>query len=110
MELKACFPHWVPVFTSLFSLMLGSKALPGTNKRIIIITINVKNRKEQFWLHSAPSLVEIRTVITLVIEAEEETGSWQLLVVVVVFQLMGNKRANATHCSPPAQRCPRPCW
>lgn len=25
---RACFPHWVPVFTILFSLMLASRGLP----------------------------------------------------------------------------------
>lgn len=38
MELKACFPHWVPVFTILFSLRLASRALPWTNKHITATT------------------------------------------------------------------------
>lgn len=29
----ACFPHWVPVFTILFSLRLVSRALPLENSR-----------------------------------------------------------------------------
>lgn len=28
MDVRACFPHWVPVFTILFSLKLASRALP----------------------------------------------------------------------------------
>lgn len=57
MELKACFPHWVPVFTILFSLRLASRTLPWTDEHIITITIIItiikNNSSSGFTLHQA---------------------------------------------------------